>query len=56
MSRSAALSPPLLAASVHTLIGLIAATGLRSGEAVALNLEHLCVDPPVMTVTGKYGK
>jgi integrase len=56
MSRSVALSPPLLAASVHTLIGLIAATGLRSGEAVALNLEHLCVDPPVMTVTGKYGK
>lgn len=56
MSGAAALSPPLLAASMSTMIGLLAATGLRSGEAVALDLDHLCVDPPVLTVTGKYGK
>ena len=56
MSRAEVLSPPLLGASVHTLIGLIAATGLRSGEAAGLDLDHLCVDPPVLTVTGKHGK
>lgn len=56
MSQAATLSPPLLAASMHTLIGLSAATGLRSGEAVALDVEDLCVEQRVMTVTGKYGK
>jgi integrase len=56
MSGAAKLSPPQLAASMHTLIGLSAATGLRSGEAVALNVEDLCTDRRVMTVTGKYGK
>ncbi|MGH8055590.1 MAG: tyrosine-type recombinase/integrase [Stenotrophomonas sp.] len=56
MSRAAGLSPPLLAASVHTLIGLIATTGLRSGEAIALDIDNLSLDERVMTVTGKYGK
>ncbi|EQD33707.1 phage integrase family protein, partial [mine drainage metagenome] len=56
MATAAALSPPLLAAGVHMLIGLIAATGLRSGEAVALNLEDLRLEERMMTVTGKYGK
>lgn len=56
MSQAAALSPPLLAASVHTLIGLIAATGMRSGEAVALDVDDLSRDQGVVTVTGKYGK
>jgi len=56
MSRAAVLSPPLLATGVHTLIGLIAATGLRSGEAVALEVDDLSLDDGVLTVTGKYGK
>lgn len=56
MTRAAALLPPLLGTSMHTLIGLLAATGLRSGEAVALNIEDLCMDQGVMKVTGKYGK
>ena len=56
MSAAATLSPPPLAASMHTLIGLSAATGLRSGEAVALNIEDLYTDRGVMTVTGKHGK
>ncbi|WP_125617094.1 tyrosine-type recombinase/integrase [Specibacter cremeus] len=56
MAAAAILPQPMLAASMHTLIGLLAATGLRSGEAVALDLEDLCPEPPVLTVTGKYGK
>jgi integrase len=56
MSTAKTLSPPLLAASMHTLIGLLAAAGLRSGEAVALDVDDLRVDQRVLTVTGKYGK
>ena len=56
MSGAAALSPALLAASMHTLIGLLAVTGLRSGEAVALDVEDLDTDRRVLAVTGKYGK
>ncbi|MDQ3988884.1 MAG: tyrosine-type recombinase/integrase [Actinomycetota bacterium] len=56
MSGAAALSPALFAASMHTLIGLLAVTGLRSGEAVALDVEDLDADRRVLAVTGKYGK
>ena len=56
MSRTKALSPPLLSASIHTLIGLLATTGLRSGEAVRLDVEDLSVDQRVLTVIGKYGR
>jgi integrase len=54
ISGTAALSPPLFAASMGTLTGLLAAAGLRSGEAVALDLEDL--DQQGLTVTGKYGR
>lgn len=56
MVRCTTLSPPLLAAGMTTLIGLLAATGLRSGEAVGLDHAHLSVDPPVLSVTGKYSR
>lgn len=56
LSRTMALSPPLLAASIHTLIGLLATTGLRSGEAVRLDVDDLSVDQQVLTVVGKYGR
>lgn len=56
MARAATMLPLLLGATMRTFIGLIAATGLRSGEALGLDLDHLGVDPPVLTVTGKYGK
>ncbi len=56
MSAAQALSPRLLAASICTLIGLVASTGMRSGEAGALDVEDLCADKQVMTVTGKHGK
>lgn len=56
MSAAARLSPPMLGSSMHTLIGLLAATGLRSGEAVGLDLTDVCLEQRIMTVTGKYGK
>jgi len=56
MSAATTISPPLIAASMHTLIGLLAATGLRSGEALALDLDAFSLDPPILTVTGKYGR
>ena len=56
MASTADLSPAIFAASMHTLIGLIAATGLRSGEAFALDVEDLDVERAVLTATGKYGK
>lgn len=56
MAGTADLSPAIFAASMHTVIGLIAATGLRGGEAFALNIEDLDVQRAALTVTGKYGK
>ncbi len=56
MSRTKALYPPLLAASIRTLIGLLATTGLRSGEAVRLDVDDLCVERRLLTVVGKYSK
>jgi integrase len=56
MSAAARLPPRMLAASMHTLIGLLASTGLRSGEAGALNAGDLDVGSRLLTVTGKYGR
>ncbi len=56
MQRAATLCLPRLAASMRTLIGLLAVTGLRSGEAVALDVEDLAIDQALLTVRGKYGK
>ena len=53
MDRALTLSPPMLAASMHTLIGLLAAIGMRSGEAAALNVEDFDIERRVLTVTGK---
>ena len=36
LAAAAALSPPLRAATYQTLIGLLAVTGMRIGEAIAL--------------------
>jgi len=56
MTAAAGLTPPVLAASMHTLIGLLAATGCRTGEVLALAVEDLDTDQRVLTVTGKYGR
>jgi len=56
MDRSSKLSPSMLGATMHTLIGLLATTGMRSGEAFGLDIDHLDRDRHVLHVTGKYGK
>ena len=53
MERALTLSPAMLGVSMHTLIGLLAATGMRSGEAAALDVEHLDTERGVLRVTGK---
>lgn len=55
-SATASLTPPLFALSVRTLIGLLAVTGMRSGEALALNVEDLRIDQALLVVTGKYDR
>lgn len=56
MSAAAMLSPRMLAASMQTLIGLLASAGLRSGEAGALDTGDLDAAAGLLTVTGKYGR
>lgn len=56
MSRSAALLSPLLGVTLAAFVGLIAATGLRSGEAIALDGEDFLPDQGLLNVTGKYGR
>lgn len=53
MDAARALTPRMLGASMHTLIGLLAATGMRSGEAAALDVEDLDTERHVLRVTGK---
>jgi integrase/recombinase XerD len=50
------LRPAVRAATFHTLIGLMAATGIRTGEAVGLDIASLDPDRQTLTVRGKYGK
>jgi integrase len=56
MAAAGTLPSPVLAASMRTLIGLLASTGIRSGEAFALDAVDLDIAEQVLTVTGKYGR
>ncbi len=56
MSAAAMLPATMLAASMQALIGLLASTGLRSGEAGALDTGDLDAAARLLTVTGKYGR
>jgi integrase len=47
------LSAPLHAATVQAVVCLIAATGLRVGEALGLDRGEVDLDAAVLTVTGK---
>jgi len=53
MNRALTLSPAMLGASMHTLIGLLAATGMRSGEAATLDVEDLDTQQRTLRVSGK---
>jgi integrase/recombinase XerD len=56
MAAAGALPSAVLAASMRTLIGLLASTGIRSGEAFALDAINLDTAEQVLTVTGKHGR
>ena len=56
MSASDGLSPPVRAITVRTVIGLLAATGMRIGEVLALDDTTVDLDAGVITATGKWGK
>jgi len=50
------LQPAIRAATYRTLIALMAATGIRTGEAIGLDIASLDCQAGTLTVTGKYGK
>jgi integrase/recombinase XerD len=54
---AAAIRPPLRAAAYRTLIGLLAATGMRIGEAISLDRGDLDTRAGLLTIRGsKFGK
>ena len=57
MAAARSLPSPLRAATYETLIGLIAATGMRSGEAVHLDRDDIDWNEGVITIwRSKFGK
>lgn len=56
MTAALTLSPPLRGLTLQTVIGLMAATGMRVGETVGLDLTDIDLTDRLLTVTGKYGK
>ena len=51
LEAAAALTPPLRAATCVTVIGLLAATGLRVGEALTLSRDDVDLTAGVLTIT-----
>ena len=48
---------PLIAATYRTLIGMLAVTGMRVGEAINLDRDDVDLDEGVLIVRqGKFGK
>jgi integrase/recombinase XerD len=56
MHAAGELWPPVRAATMRTAIGLLACTGMRIGEALALDDSDLDIETGVITATGKWGK
>lgn len=56
LSAAGQLRPPIRAATFTTLIALMAATGIRTGEAIGLDVTSLDRAAATLRVTGKYGK
>jgi integrase len=57
MAAAGAIRTPLRAATYQTLIGLLAATGMRVGEAISLDRADLAAGPGLLTIRGsKFGK
>jgi len=56
MDAAGSLSPALHAATYRTLIGLLAATGLRLGEALGLDRQDVDLKDGILRVRGKNDK
>lgn len=57
MAAARSLRTPLLAATYETLLGLLAVTGIRVGEAIALNRDDVDLARAVLSIrSGKFGK
>lgn len=57
MNAAAGLVPAMKAATFQTLIGLLAVTGMRAGEAIRADVADLDLDAGTLTVIGtKFGK
>jgi site-specific recombinase XerD len=56
LTAAAALKPAFRARTYATLIGLMASTGIRTGEALGLDIADFDEQAAALTVTGKYGK
>jgi integrase len=57
VAATATIRSPLRAATYRTLLGLLAVTGMRIGEALGLDRRDLDVDRGVLVVrSGKFGK
>jgi integrase len=57
MTAAGAIRTPLRAATYQTLIGLLAATGMRVGEAISLDRGDLAAGQGLLTIrSGKFGK
>lgn len=57
MAAARTLQPPLRAATFEALVGLLASTGLRISEAMALDRDDVCWDDALLVVReSKYNK
>jgi len=56
LEAARALRPPLKAASYEALFGLLAVSGMRVGEAVALELDDVDLDNGVITIREQVAK
>lgn len=56
LEQARALRPPLRAASYEALFGLLAVTGMRVGEAVALERSDVDLDAGVITIRAQTAK
>lgn len=57
LAATRALRPPLRAATYQTLLGLLAATGMRLGEAIALDRADTDLDDGLLTIRdAKFGR
>jgi integrase/recombinase XerD len=56
LSAADELRPAIRATTFHTLVALMSATRIRTGEAIGLDVSDLDARAGTLTVTGKFGK